>query len=279
MTVTNGTATAKGAKSAVLYSTGSITATNLTGISEQGEIADVEGDNHIVMNNCTMTSGSSERGIMMLQSGSQDASGYNPYVTATNCSLTTTGSSTPLCEVPTNVTATLNLTDCTLSVASGILMYADDNGQWQTSGSTGILNLQTTQNSFVYSGNAYADTKSNIQVVVGNNVTWDGAINMNDTAKSAKVTIEEGGIWAMTANANVDTLVNNGTIYTNGYTLIATNKSGSGTQETTSINSIKTLNKEANSCIYTLDGKAVGKDANSLPNGIYVIKGRKFLKK
>lgn len=129
VTVTGGTATAKGKRSAVLYSTGTITATNLTGTSEQGEIADVEGDNGVIMNNCTMTSGSSERGLMMLQSGSGDAEGTNAYITVNGGSLTTTDSSAPLCEVPTLNNGTLTLTDVTLSVASGTLMYVDYNTQ------------------------------------------------------------------------------------------------------------------------------------------------------
>ena len=75
VTVNGGTATANGSKSAVIYSTGTMSATDLVGTSAKGEIAVIEGDNSIAMTNCTMTSGSSERGLLMMQSGSGDASG------------------------------------------------------------------------------------------------------------------------------------------------------------------------------------------------------------
>lgn len=274
--VTGGTSTAKGAKSAVLYSTGTIEATNLTGVSELGEIADVEGDNHVLMTNCDMTSGSSERGIMMLQSGSGDATGNNAYVTATNCRLTTTDSSAPLCEVPTANTGTLNLTDCTLSVASGTLIYVDYNTQWQTYGGTGKLNLQTTQGSWTYEGDAKADSYSNVDVTVGSNVTWNGANDNANTAKTADVTIEAGGTWSLTADSYVTTLTNNGTIYTNGHTLTYDSLSGSGTiSETTGISGVKTSNGTATGRVYNLRGQCVGTSLDGLPAGIYIVNGKK----
>lgn len=278
--VTGGTSTAKGRRSAVLYSTGTIEATNLTGVSELGEIADVEGDNHVVMTNCDMTSGSSERGIMMLQSGSGDATGNNAYVTATSCKLTTTDSSAPLCEVPTANTGTLNLTDCTLSVGSGTLMYVDYNTQWQTYGGTGKLNLQTTQDSWTYEGNVKADSYSNVDVTVGDNVTWNGAIDTDNTAKTADVTVNEGATWVLTANSNVTTLVNNGTIYTNGYTLTTDSQSGSGSiQNTTGIDSVKKNSDSALNKVYNLRGQYVGQSLEGLPAGIYVANGKKYIVK
>ena len=104
VTVNGGTATANGSKSAVIYSTGTMSATDLVGTSAKGEIAVIEGDNSIAMTNCTMTSGSSERGLLMMQSGSGDASGVNPVMTITGTSLTMTDTSAPLLEVATCVT-------------------------------------------------------------------------------------------------------------------------------------------------------------------------------
>ncbi len=233
VTVTGGTATAKGNNSAVLYSTGTITATDLTGVSEQGEIAVVEGDNGVIIDGCNMTSGSSNRGLMMLQSGSGDAEGSNAYITVSNSTLTVTDSSVPLCEVPTENNGTLTLTDVTLAVASGILMYVDYNTQWSTYGGYGNLVLATTQDSWTYVGTADADAYSNLTVKVGENVVWNGAVDTDNNAKSATVTVQSGAVWVLTADSYVSSLVNNGTIITNGYTLTATSKSGSGTISTT----------------------------------------------
>ncbi len=233
VTVTGGTATAKGSNSAVLYSTGTITATDIIGISEQGEIAVVEGDNGVIIDNCEMTSGSSSRGLMMLQSGSGDAEGSNAYITVSNSCLTVTDSSAPLCEVPTENNGTLTLTNVTLAVASGILMYVDYNKQWSTYGGYGNLILATTEDSWTYVGTVDADAYSNLTVEVGENVVWNGAVDTDNNAKTATVTLESGSVWVLTANSYVSTLVNNGTIITNGYTLTATSTSGSGTQSTT----------------------------------------------
>ena len=279
VTVTGGTATAKGNRSAVLYSTGTITANDLTGISELGEIADVEGDNGVIINNCTMTSGSSERGLMMLQSGSGDAQGNNAYITVSSSLLTTTDASAPLCEVPTKNVGTLTLADVTLSVASGLLMYVDYNTQWSTHGGTGNLILNTTQGSWVYSGNVDADSYSNVTVTVGSNVIWNGVMDSDNNALSSTVTVNADGSWTLTGNAYVDNLVNNGVIHTAGFTLTYGSLSGSGTIDNgTGIGENTTEEPANDGKIYTLDGRCLG---TTLPNnfrGIYIQNGKKQLK-
>lgn len=279
VTVTGGSATAQGSRSAVLYSTGTITANNLTGVSEQGEIADVEGDNGVIINNCTMTSGSSERGLMMLQSGSGDAQGSNAYITVTSSSLTTTNSNAPLCEVPTLNTGTLTLTDVTLNVASGVLMYVDYNTQWSTYGGTGNLILQTTEDSWNYSGNVDADQYSNVTVTVGSNVVWNGTMDSDNNASSANVTMQSGATWNLTADAYVNTLVNNGTINRNGYTLTYGSLSGSGTiNQGTGIDDIEIDVRVNDPRVYTIDGLYLGIEVPESFRGVYIQNGKKHVK-
>ena len=282
VTVTGGTATAKGSNSAVLYSTGTITANDLTGVSEQGEIAVVEGDNGVIIDGCTMTSGSSNRGLMMLQSGSGDAEGTNAYITVNNSTLTVTGSSTPLCEVPTLNNGTLTLTDVTLSVASGVLMLVDYNTQWSTYGGNGRLILQTTQESWSYTGSVDADSYSNAYVTVCENVTWNGTCDSDNNAKSATVTVNSGGVWDLTGDSYVSTLVNNGVINKNGYSLTYDSLSGSGTiNEESGVEDIA-ISHSHNGNVYTLDGKIVKENASStqgLPQGVYIFNGTKVIVK
>lgn len=208
VTVNGGTATANGSKSAVIYSTGTMAATDLVGTSAKGEIAVIEGDNSITMTNCTMTSGSSERGLLMMQSGSGDASGVNPVMTITGTSLTMTDSSAPLLEVATCVTATCTLDNCTVTVPSGVLMYVMADSQWSTSGAVGNLILA--------------------------NGTYTGTVKY-DSGYTANVTVNSGATWVLNANTSICKLVNNGTIITNGYTLTTTSSSGSGSQQTTGV--------------------------------------------
>jgi len=86
-------------------------------------------------------------------------------------------------------------------------------------------------------------------------------------------------------NSYVDKLVNNGTIYLNGYTLSASSKSGSGTtnEGTTGISSVKLSNDTTPADVYTIDGKLVKKSATNptegLSHGLYIINGKKVLVK
>lgn len=252
VTVTGGSATAKGSKSAVIYSTGTMSATDLTGSSAQGEMAVIEGDNSITMTNCTMTSGSSERGLLMMQSGSGDASGYNPVMTITGTSLTMTDASAPLLEVATAVTATCTLDNCTVNVPSGILMYVMDDDQWTTNGAIGTLVLS--------------------------NGTYSGQVKY-DSGYTANVTINSDATWNLTANTSVCAIVNNGTINTNGYTLTYTSISGSGTiNDGTGIeeNFDETIVNDGK--IYTLDGRCLGKTLPDNFRGIYIQNGKKHVK-
>ncbi len=248
VTVNGGKATANGSKSAVIYSTGTMAATDLVGTSAQGEIGVIEGDNSITMTNCTMTSGSSERGLLMMQSGSGDAEGVNPTMTITGTSLTMTDSSAPLLEVATCVTATCTLSNCTLTVPSGILMYVMSDSQWSTSGAIGNLILD--------------------------NGTYTGIVKY-DTGYTANVTVNSGAVWNLTANTTISKLVNNGTINCNGYTLGYSSLSGSGTiNSTTAINNVSVESNE-NSSVYTIDGCR----ANASSVGVLIKNGKKFIKK
>lgn len=274
VTVEGGTYKATGYNSAVLYSTGTITATSISGTSEQGEIGVIEGDNSITINSSDITSGSSKRGLMILQSGSGDSSGYNGTINVTGGSLTLTGSSTPLLEVPTNMTGTLTLTDVDLTVPSGRLMYVDYNTQWSTYGGTGNLVLSTAS-SHSYTGDVAADSYSTATVTVGSGVTWQGAMDSDNTAKSTTVTISSGATWELTANSYVDKLVNNGTIYLNGYTLTTSSSTGSGSiNEGSGINSIS-VDKSASEKVYTIGGQRV--TSTNVQPGLYIVGGRKMV--
>ncbi len=263
VTVNGGTITAKGSKSSVIYSTGTITVDGITGLSEKGPMATVEGGNSAIILNSDMTSNAEARGILLHQSNSGDADGTKPVCTVTNSTLTTTNESAPLCFV-TNVTATLTLTDVTLYVASGKLMSVEYYKRGENS--TGHLVLKTTSDSWTYTGVVDADDVNNVAVTVDENVVWNGAADSDNNAKSATVTVNKGGVWNLTGNTTLTTLVNNGTINKNGYTLTCGSQSGSGTiNETTGINSLST-DDNTDRPAYTLDGRR----ANASTRGMII---------
>ena len=273
VTVRGGTITAKGNKSAVLYSTGTISVDGIRGLSEKGPMATVEGANTVIIENSTMQSDAEARGILLHQSNSGDAEGTKPVCYITNSTLTTTNNSAPLAFV-TNVTGTLTLTDVTLSVASNKLMTVEYYKRGENS--TGHLVLKTTKNSWAYTGDVDADTKNSLAVTVGANVTWNGAADADNNAKSAIVTIESGAVWNLTGNSYVSTLTNNGTVNKNGYALTVGSSSGSGTiNETTGIESLKSATTIESSSIYTLDGCR----ADETTRGIVIRNGKKYVVK
>ncbi len=273
VTVNGGTITAKGSKSSVIYSTGTISVDGITGLSEKGPMATVEGGNSVIIANSDMTSNADARGILLHQSNSGDAEGTKPVCMVTNSTLTTTNSSAPLCFV-TNVTGTLNLTDVTLNVASGKLMSVEYYKRGENS--TGHLVLNTTQSSWTYTGDVDADNVNSVAVTVGNHVNWNGAVDTDNNAQSSSVTVESGGVWNLTANTSVTTLVNNGTINCNGFTLAYSTKSGSGTiNETTGITAVETAGDNIQRAYYDLQGRQVDSGAK----GIMIINGKKVVRK
>lgn len=253
VTINEGSYVTTGTDCAILYSTGTITATDATGSSSQGEIGVIEGDNSITINNCDFTSGSSSRGLMILQSGSGDSEGYNGTITINGGKITLTDSSAPLCEIPTNITGTLTLKDVDLTVPSNNLMYVDYNTRWSTYGGTGNLVLQTDS-------------------------TWTvtGYVAKDSYATALNVTVGTGVTWNLTQNTTITTLVNNGTINTNGYTLTYSSTSGSGSIVTgiSSINKDKTKKSD----VYNIAGQLVKRnisDIKELNHGIYIKNGKK----
>ncbi len=204
VTVDGGTYTCTGVDCAVLYSTGDITATGITGASRQGEVCVIEGDNSVTINNSDITSDGKPWGMMILQSGSGDAEGYNGKITINDSRITVKNDTAVLCEVPTNITGTLTLKDADVSVPSKVLMQVEYYKRWTTRGGTGNLIL-ATDSTRTYEGTVRKDPYGHVNVTVGKGVTW-----------------------SLSADTNLDALVNNGTIVTNGHKLTYSSMEGSG---------------------------------------------------
>jgi len=228
VTVDGGYYEARGTNSAVLYSTGNITVSDIKGYSKVGEIGVIEGSNSITINNSTITSSSSKRSLMILQSGSGDSSGKNGSITINGGKMTSTGTSTPFLEVPTSITGTLTLNNVNVNCASGILMYVDYNTQWNNNyGGTGNLILKG--GSYAYTGKVYNDSYGTANVTLSDSAVWTGYYTDGKTTASGTITIGSGCTWNLSGNTVVGTLVNNGTINCNGYTLTVSSKTNNGT--------------------------------------------------
>lgn len=196
--VDRGSYVCKGKDCAVVYSTGDIVVENATGESLQGEVCVVEGDNYVKLVNCNMKSGSSKRGIMILQSGSGDARGKHGRVYIEQGSIELTNSAAPLVDVPTNATGSVTITDASLVIPSRILMRVAYNSRWKTRGGKGNLVLASKHKH-----------------------TYEGTV-IRDADCTLNVTIQSGATWRLTANTTLDTLTvePGGAVDLNGYKLI-----------------------------------------------------------
>lgn len=215
--VTGGTFAASGADAAVIYSTGAIVTKGITGSSANGEAIVIEGSNSASVSSSNLTAGSASRGILILQSGSGDATGATGTLSISGGSIATTSSSAPLIEVVTNSTGNIALNGTSTSIASGILLKVDYNTKWTTSGATANLALL---GSITYNGNIVGDSYSTVNLSINSGTTWAGAFDNDNSAKSTKINID-GGTWTLTGNSNVDLLVltNGATINKNGHAL------------------------------------------------------------
>lgn len=280
VTVDGGSYVTTGTDCAILYSTGTVSASNATGSSAKGEVGVIEGDNTINITNCNFSSGSSSRGLMILQSGSGDSEGYNGAINITNSTITLTDSSAPLCEIPTNITGTLTLDNTSLTVPSGVLMYVDYNTRWSTYGGTGNLVLKNGS----YTGAVNADQYGTATVSVASTATWTGSIDNSNVASSTTATVE--GVWILDADSYVDnlTIASGATVYTNGYSLNYGSLTNNGTLDTTStgVTGIKAITLQmdgaGNGVVYNLNGIKVADSASNLSalvKGIYIVNGKK----
>ena len=197
---------------------------------------------------------------IMAQTRAGDSSPKEPqgatYTLSDGSTVTKTGetinSETQYYNVAQVTKGSLTLTDVTLNVASSHLMSVPTDSKG--SGSTGTLVLKTTKDSWTYQGTVSAGSDNKVAVEVGQGVTWQ-----------------------LTADTNVNTLVNNGTIVTNGYTLnVSGSSSGTGTiSETTGISSMMTPTADSSAVRYTLDERR----ALSTHKGIIIQNGKKYVSK
>ena len=221
VTVHGGRASTAGEGSPVIYSTGNITASGLTGNASGSEIAVIEGKNSITLDTCDLT-GSGMRGIMLYQSFSGDAENGTSSFTARDSVLTST-SAGPFFYI-TNTNAKAALSGTKLVFKSGILIHAagNDGAQgWGQQGSNGGIFLFTAHDQDL-KGDIVCDAISSIDFVLSANAAYTGAVN---TAKegAVSVTLENSAVWNVTADSWIaglkDTDVTFSNIHSNGHTV------------------------------------------------------------
>ena len=208
-----GSVQTEGEGSPVIYSTGNITAAEVSGTAKGSEIAVVEGKNTIVMDHCTL-SGTGPHGIMLYQSFSGDADIGKSVLSIKDCALTsdTTG---PFFYI-TNTNAKIDLTKSDIQFTSGVLLKASgNNGErgWGMAGSNGGSVTLKAYNQKL-AGDIECDRISTVTLELGDAAEYTGTIN---SAKQGCVGVKltKTAQWIVTSDSYIGSLSDTDSTYSN----------------------------------------------------------------
>ena len=138
--VKDSTVKCSGDGSPCIYSTGEITAENVTGISEGAQAAVIEGKNSISMTDCSFTTTGGNNGVMLYQSMSGDASDKDATASVSTLSMSGTSINNegdgPMFYI-TNTSSVINLNGGNTLTNAGKVLVNAATGRWGSDGSNG----------------------------------------------------------------------------------------------------------------------------------------------
>ncbi|MGI6178107.1 MAG: beta strand repeat-containing protein [Eubacterium sp.] len=225
ISVTNSTLSTAGSGSPLLYSTGTIEVSNVTGTASGSQIAGMEGLNTILIFNSDLTStitGATASdpvadGVIIYQSTSGDAdtsSGETALFQAVNSKLSSSIQSGAMFYI-TNTTAKVILKDTELNFDSDSakLLYiaGNDSNNWGTAGSNGGT-VTFAAIGETLDGDITVDTISSLNLYLQDSTTYTGAItieeNANGTSDGSGITVnvDSGSTWVVTGDSTVTNL-------------------------------------------------------------------------
>lgn len=225
VSLANSSLETSGSGSPLIYSTGDIEVSDVTGTASGSQIAGMEGLNTILINDSQLTStntGASGSdpvadGVIIYQSASGDAeatTGEAATFNAVDSTLKSDISSGSMFYL-TNTTANVVLQNTTLdfdSSATNLLEAAgNDSNGWGSAGDNGATVTFTGRNETM-SGNVVADTISTANVYLLDGTTWTGATaiedNANGSTSEAPLTVNVDGTssWVVTDSCTVSNL-------------------------------------------------------------------------
>ena len=225
ISVTDSTLSTAGSGSPLLYSTGDIEVSGVTGTASGSQIAGMEGLNTILINDSTLEStndaisGSDpiENGVIIYQSTSGDAestTGEAATFQASGSTLKSAITSGAMFYF-TNTSANVVLSDTTLDYDStdANLIYAagNDSNSWGTAGSNGAT-VSFTGIGEDMSGDVVADTISSVDLYLTAGTTWTGAASIEENANGStseaplSVNVDGTSSWVVDGDSTVTDL-------------------------------------------------------------------------
>ncbi len=217
-----------GSGSPLLYSTGDIEVSNVTGTATGSQIAGMEGLNTILIADSTLestnegTSGSDPvaNGVIIYQSTSGDAetaTGDTATFQAARSSLTSAITSGAMFYL-TNTSADIVLADTDLDFDTGaaslLIASGNDANSWGTQGENGAT-VRLTGIDQVLEGAIEADGSSSVDVYLTEGTKWtgyaaaydgEGAVALSDGESSVSVSVDSSSTWVVTSDCTVASL-------------------------------------------------------------------------
>ena len=273
LTVNKGTYETSGTGSPVIYSTADITANDakLTANGSEGVV--VEGKNSVTLNNVTIETtntklnGNSEtyKSIFIYQSMSGDADVGTSSFTAKDSKIINNKGDV-IFVTNTNTVITLENNEIINNDSEGVFLKATT-AKWGTSGSNGG-NVTLNMTNQKVSGDIVVDNISTLAMTMKKGSVLIGAIDKENQAKSATLTMSSDSVLSLTADTYLDSLTNedssNSNIYSNGkYKLYVGGKEVSINQDTyddsdIATNELTTIGENnKNNTVYYIIGGAV----------------------
>ena len=209
-----------GEGSPCIYSTGNIQLTNGVGEATGSEIAVVEGKNSITLNNADLT-GHIKHGVMLYQSFSGDA-GVGEARFSSQDSKLTNMSEGPMFYI-TNTVATAKLSNTQLVQAGGsktLVQVTSD--RWGQEGQNGG-NFTLEAEKQLLEGYVLANNISQVALELREGAVLKGAVNPDNKAKKATVSLGKGSVWELTGDSYVTSITDEvsdfSNIKSNGYNI------------------------------------------------------------
>lgn len=225
ISVAGGTFATAGSGSPLLYSTGNIQVTDVTGTATGSQIAGMEGLNTILIANSTLESTNADRtgsdpvadGVIIYQSTSGDAessTGEAATFQAVGSTLKSAIASGAMFYF-TNTSANVVLSDTVLDFDASAAMLAyvagNDANNWGSAGSNGAT-VAFTGIGQELAGDVVVDTISSLGMYLTEGTVWTGGAGIEENAAGStvdaplSVSVDAASTWVVTADSQVSEL-------------------------------------------------------------------------
>lgn len=225
ISVDGGTISIEGSGSPIVYSTGDIEVSDVTGTASESQLVGMEGLKTVLIRNSTLSSSQTGKtasdpvadGVIIYQSTSGDAestTGEAATFQAVDSKLSSAIQSGSMFYL-TNTSADVVLKNTELDFASSAarLLYAagNDANNWGQAGSNGAT-VKFTGIGQQLAGDIVADTISSVDLHLTEGTTWAGAASIEQNAAGSTsdapmtVNIDGSSQWTVTADSTVSSL-------------------------------------------------------------------------